>query len=48
VKHQTDIVSNLSQATLPAVAAKQKVKNPLMPDHDGDTDVVLEIPGGNP
>ena len=48
IKHQTDIVSNLSQATLPAVAAKQKVKNPLMPDHDGDTDVVLEIPGGNP
>lgn len=45
VKHQTDIVSNLSQATLPAVAAKHKVMNPLVPDHDGETDVVLEIPG---
>jgi hypothetical protein len=45
VKHQTDIVSNLSQATLPAVTAKHKVMNPLVPDHGGETDVVLEIPG---
>ena len=44
VKHQTEIVSNLTQATLPAVAGKNKVMNPLAPGNDGGTDVVLEIP----
>lgn len=47
VKHHTDIVSNLTQATLPAVAGKNKVMNPLVPDHDGERDVVLEIPGSD-
>jgi hypothetical protein len=47
VKHHTDMVSSLTQATLPAITAKQKVKNPLAPDHDGETDVVLEIPGSD-
>ena len=48
IKHHTEIISSISNSTLPAVTAKNRVKNPLLPTVeltlDTDHDVTLEIP----
>ena len=47
LKYHTEMVSNLTNASLPTIVAKNKVKNPLESNPNNEINVVLEIPGGN-